>query len=73
MSDHDALMIYTEEENRRWWQSLTKVQKYDILELMAEKSNSITFHRMVKDILHKVDNDFVLSSDELAEIRKWEH
>jgi hypothetical protein len=64
-------MIYTDSENRRWWDGLTKKEQTDLLELIVEKATTPKVNDWAETLLHIHNHGGKLTDKNLASIRKW--
>ncbi len=61
-------MLYTDDELRRWWEKLSKIEQRDTLEVMVEK---MTGSQMAKNFLDQYERGHPFSPKQLGAIRKW--
>lgn len=61
-------MIYADAEQIRWWNSLSKSERAEILGKMIEKS---TDPRFALSLSKQVSDGKSLSAKQIAAIRKW--
>lgn len=61
-------IVYTDEENKRWWKNLAKQSKAELIGTMMEKMQRPYFATMLAG---KLDRGEDFSHAELAAMRKW--
>lgn len=64
-------MIFTNEQNRRWWLSLSKQEQTDLLELIVEKATTPKVNEWAETLLHIHNHGGKLTDKNLVAIRKW--
>lgn len=64
-------MIYSDDENRRWWNGLTLLCKRECLDAMGG-ANSQRIVRLAEDVHRLLNVGAPPSPAQLQEIRKWE-
>lgn len=66
-------MIYSDEENQRWWSGLSEYRRTELLQTMIEKSNSNGFVEFCESLLDQLEEGHNLSSKQIAVVRKWDN
>lgn len=62
-------MVYSDDENKRWWEGLGKTGQAEILGLMLEKTEGSDF---AFSLSVQYQSGKALSPKQLAAIRKWD-
>ena len=65
-------MIYSNEENRRWWEALTKTDRLSLIEIVEEKANQAWMHEWTNRLRGKLLAHIEPTADDLARLRKWD-
>jgi len=68
-------MEYSNDENRRWWDNLTKTDQLDILATMVEKTgkqDSSFTDSFAVSLTKQYERGQFFSPRQLAAIRKWQ-
>lgn len=64
-------MIYTDEENKRWWAGLTKYGQEELFNIMRENAKTPGYADFTLSIYEQWKNGVTLSGKQIAAIRKW--
>lgn len=64
-------MVHTDEENKRWWKSLTKYDQEEILQTMVEKGSG-SFREMAESFVDQFERGRDFTPKQLVVIRKWD-
>lgn len=65
-------MIYTEEENLRWWNGLAKTRQGEIIESVIANANSRWVSQWAESVMEIWGRDGSLTLKDLASLRKWD-
>ena len=65
-------MIYSDEENFRWWKGLTKSDQEDLLIRMHDNANSSGYASFASSLQDQWRNNVTLTAKQVAAIRKWD-
>lgn len=68
----DVMILYSDAENRRWWNGLTKADQSDLLGKIVEKANSDYVRQWAEATLELWERGSFLTDKVLASIRKWD-
>ncbi len=64
-------MIYTDEENKAWWASLTHTDKTVYLSRMVKEAGSIEYKGFANSLKSQFEERGTLSPKQIAAVRKW--
>lgn len=65
-------MIYTDEENVRWWQGLAKARQMEIIDTILEKSGSAVYCGVFERVKDNVNAGKTPTYAQLDQLRKWD-
>lgn len=65
-------MIYSDNENKLWWDRLSNVGKRELLDNIEEKAYSASLRDTVERVKGQWKDGFTIEPTDLAVIRKWE-
>lgn len=65
-------MIYSDEENKRWWDGKTNQDKKELFETVIEKSSDPTFSSWIEDAYEDWREGEKPRERVLQELRKWD-
>lgn len=65
-------MIYTDDENKRWWSGLTKLDQGELIEKIIEKAFNSGVKSWAESVMNIWERGGDLDSKTLASLRKWD-
>lgn len=63
-------MIYTDEENKRWWDSLSKFDQEKALERMVKES-TLEYRTFTKSLETRYKDTGTLTPKQAGSVRRW--
>lgn len=66
------MIHYTDEENKRWWNGLSKYDQREIFGKILANANSLGVVRWAEELVTIWENGEVFPSKSLAFLRKWD-
>lgn len=68
----EKTLIYTYEENLRWWNGLSKQAQSELLDKILEKANSPGVKKWAESLVELWERGSTLTEKNLASLRKWD-
>lgn len=64
-------MIYSDAENQRWWETLTRQDRHEILETISGNAKSPSVIQWLATLCMKLQANLPPTSIDLVKLRQW--
>lgn len=64
-------MLYSDEENKRWWMGLSNAERTEIFERMEDAAKDVEFKNFALNLARQWNLGGSLTPKQVAAVRKW--